>query len=391
MDFASDGTYHSSGHFTVDPSRAREKLSAYLLQSQSDALLRLVQAAVQGGASGLKIRIERRCLVFTAEDCEGVSTTQLSEVKVETLTSCALNLAVQSFLHFGCEVEYGMAKDGKAINISLPSEEVQQTSAIKSRRFWMVTVWQPGNFWSTLLSGGRLRASFHKALERCRLAPLTIQVGGRRINQPFPLSEMNGFFQSLVPPTGLASSFALCERYELLEDSARSGFWSVPPDERLAFAYSHKHGAREFASDDIVKTPSLAGVVLIHQISRDVKSAKDPLLCHTAIRIPLPLLGIGHLTLVYHGVVIESMECNLGCPGAQVAVTTAGLNTDVSGLRVLQNEALEQKIRELRPLVASCAPIIEEHVRCLRILRNDRKISSALQSHLRERLPYRAE
>lgn len=387
MDFASDGTYHSSGHFTVDPSRAREKLSAYLLQSQSDALLRLVQAAVQRRASRIKIRIGRRRLVFTAVNCEGISTERLTEVNVETLTSCALNLAVQSFLHFGCKVEYGLAKDGKAIRVSLPNQEVHQTSARKSLHNWTVTVWQPGNLWSTLLSGGRLRAAFHKALERCRLAPLTIKVGGRRVNQPFPLHQVSGFFQGPVFPTGLASSFSLCERFELAQKDDDSGFWGASIRDRLAFAYSHEHRAPSFRPRDIYSKPSLAGTVLLHEVSRQPESSREPLLCRAALRIPFGLSGSGLVLLVHHGVIVDTLERDLGCPGVQAVITTGGLKTEVSGLRVLQDDCLEEKIRELRPLVKRCVRNLPEQIGRLSVLRKDAKVPPTVENHLSRNLP----
>lgn len=62
--YGGQGEYDSSGSFTVDPDKLREKLSRFLLPEPHAYILKLVQWAVAAGAKKIKIEVGRRSLLF---------------------------------------------------------------------------------------------------------------------------------------------------------------------------------------------------------------------------------------------------------------------------------------------------------------------------------------
>lgn len=62
--YGGQGEYDSSGSFTVDPDKLREKLSRFLLPEPHAYILKLVQWAVAAGASRIKAEVGRRQVIF---------------------------------------------------------------------------------------------------------------------------------------------------------------------------------------------------------------------------------------------------------------------------------------------------------------------------------------
>lgn len=62
--YGGQGEYDSSGFFTVDPDKLREKLSRFLLPEPHAYILKLVQWAVAAGAKKIKVEVGRRTLLF---------------------------------------------------------------------------------------------------------------------------------------------------------------------------------------------------------------------------------------------------------------------------------------------------------------------------------------
>ena len=66
------------------------------------------------------------------------------------------------------------------------------------------------------------------------------------------------------------------------------------------------------------------------------------------VAIPLGLEGPGSVRLIYRGVLVEELEWDLGVPGAWAVVCADGLQTDLSGLKLVHDEALERLLKDLR-------------------------------------------
>ncbi|MCA9779168.1 MAG: hypothetical protein KC800_20710 [Candidatus Eremiobacteraeota bacterium] len=62
--YGGQGEYDSTGSFTVDPEKLREKLSRFLLPEPHAYILKLVQWAVAAGARRIKVEVGRRRLIF---------------------------------------------------------------------------------------------------------------------------------------------------------------------------------------------------------------------------------------------------------------------------------------------------------------------------------------
>ena len=76
------------------------------------------------------------------------------------------------------------------------------------------------------------------------------------------------------------------------------------------------------------------------------------LVCGVAFAIPMHLQGPGRLYLLDRGVSLDPVEVDLGCPGILCVASAAGLQTDLSGLRVVKNEAFNEKVERLRRAAA---------------------------------------
>ncbi|MFN8612060.1 MAG: hypothetical protein U0931_31235 [Vulcanimicrobiota bacterium] len=74
-------------------------------------------------------------------------------------------------------------------------------------------------------------------------------------------------------------------------------------------------------------------------------------LADRVLAIPIGLEGTGQVRLIRYGVVLESIECDLGVPGAWAQVCVDDLQTDASGLKLIRDPAFDQLMAELKAQV----------------------------------------
>lgn len=343
------GPVESTGEFTLSPAKAREKLARYLLESTSDCLLRLVQAAVLDQANSISITISRYGFKLLANGATGPAPGELEELNADRLLSDRVSQAVHSLVLAGAEVIYERTTGGLQ-RITLPSQLLEAKTSNKEEPRWSVEATFKRSFFNSLVDGLKDRAAFHRALHRCRFSPVPITLGRRDIIDPYPDRATRPFFQKPIGGCLVSRNFSLYERYEIQSGATHEGFRCVPGSERQAFARMPEDATAPTLNGAFgaFKNPSLQAAVLFHETV-----GGEGGLCRRAIRIPVYLQGDGQLTVIHGGVTLEPVEFNFGCPGVEIIESLGDLKTDLSGLRLVRDDALDRRRSQLTELIAN--------------------------------------
>ncbi|MGE0493136.1 MAG: hypothetical protein AB7S38_28250 [Vulcanimicrobiota bacterium] len=76
--------------------------------------------------------------------------------------------------------------------------------------------------------------------------------------------------------------------------------------------------------------------------------AADGLRCHLSVELPLKPEGPSILIAVRHGIMLESVEVDLGMPGAVAIVASPNLKTDATTLGLVRDQALDDIVELAR-------------------------------------------
>lgn len=364
------GKVESSGTFTLDLRKARDKLRAYQLAEPCFYLLKLVQAGVAAGAVRLDLHLARReisvymildpgtrlaesgALIELLADPQSAQPGPLRHLAIGLNSSWALEPAWVSWSYWP-GIALDQPKRG-AWSIRIDTEEIhlqpdppkpwegktpRAPEVIKEfRNFDVVefTLVRNSNPMSYLKNTG----SEHRAiLYRCGFCPIPLYIDGRRLigqwSPPLQLTErwMGGAFYAaeryVLQPGG---GFRICAPpWSLLKPSE---------DPRTMLNPTEKIGT---ATD---RYPTY-----LYRFEGHVDSSGDTLRCHCAVAIPCQMQGKSRLVLVKDGVTLEPIELTeqpFRGRGIQVIIAAPQVPTDLSEFRAMDGEEVEKSIAAAR-------------------------------------------
>jgi hypothetical protein len=358
----SGGTYHSSGTFTINSAKAREKLRDNLFQDPSDCLLKLVQAAVGDGAAGIRISIGRKGFDFTAVGVSGLGPGALLAMDEHVIFGSPLCQAVHSLAPLCESLRYETAEPGCKWRLDV-LKETRHSETFQGGRYWSVSTNRPTSFLSSIKN----RFALHGALKRCLFCPVPIRVSGRELNDPYPDRSTRPLIRAPILPGLATRHFGLLERYDLPNDLREHSETILACSVRSRRSYYYEPVRRNLTCINDQSTCNLHGKVFYHWVEGpgSKREVDRPLHCSRVIQIPVHLKGPARWSVIDRGVVVETLEGDLGCPGAQIVDTLRGLQTDLSGFSLIRNDQFYERANQNQEALKACLRKIDQHTHLL--------------------------
>ncbi|MCA9791244.1 MAG: hypothetical protein KC910_05595 [Candidatus Eremiobacteraeota bacterium] len=354
------GVLESTGQITLDPSRALDKLARHQLQHPGLWLVKMVQAAVSGGASSLSVRVNRRRLrvAFSGPavfDCDQILE-ELFSGRIATdwttrhlVTGMRASLArvpeSMSFAQISADKnrQFVIRPDGTELGVveTLPATITGETT-------YLFELHKAGEEWKL---GDSLRATLTQTVDeigaltdRCWMSPIPIRLDGYDLPRYFP--RLVG-----TPPPGafFASEFHL---------ASPSGLGFCPNFR------THDPSHEDEPGVFVDRTPQAEGT-LIRQIQ---PAEADPL---------GPFLGGGSITqywpppkpvpvyFCHHGVVVEQDSLTQTCPGLELYLSVEGLDFDLSTMKVVRDQRFEGRFQQLVQAFVAHQPVMHRYMHSL--------------------------
>ena len=389
-----EGVVESSSVFTLSPEEARRKLEEFQRATPAYYLLRLVQAAVAGGATQVRFRIGRH----------------LTRVTIEGLAQPFLGDELDELAPRPTDPDW-LSHLKAAVNAALclkPSEmrvvygEYQRTFVGEPGRSGRT---KPGlhfevrrvseGLLGSILGDAASRGAEHRGLfQSGQVCPIPLRAGRFHFNQ-FDLTAL----LPVIKPRKLGRVYLLpgsllATAHYLVTESEQSCFLSpglvggagyhVGAQQVLAnknpgtaspivaFHYDHFGTPLEFSSGLQVPPAALSEV-----------NRRTALKCSRFLALRLHLEGPGCLFVVRHGILMGRIYCDLGCPGALALVAVDDVKTDASGLRPVLDDSLEDLIASLRTDIKALARRVQNVIREQQLLDRTPKVREWVQGRLR--------
>jgi hypothetical protein len=334
------GTAESTGTFTLSPERAREKMRSFQMANPGSYVVKIVQAAVMGGASAIKVTATRNTLTleFESEDPLLNSPEQLTQalLTVHALPESPLrHLAVglnaatsPSLIELRWETPQGSV---------ILTESTVKAESCQSERCRFVVKKKRGLLqW---FRGTVYLDEIHTLTSRCGYGPCRIVLDGLPISQP----KWDSFHPSERDDIGLGQG----DKPPNLLERTREGQGSLLLSQPSERAYNTVGGVSQ---PDVWKglADTLGLPLLLHR-TREQRIATSG-----ALAIRPVYEGSGWVGFVKHGVFLESREVgDLGHPGAVVLTCADTLTTDLSEFQLVENEVYREHLQHLRQWVSS--------------------------------------
>ncbi len=320
------GRWESPGAFNVGLRRSAELLQSSQLADSSFFLLRLVQAAVCGGADQVHLRIQRDAV--SAE----FRTPQLTGLADNLWAIAAPERQSRRFLHhLGSGVAAAVGAKQDLVIVDLPPRARLQIEPGKSPTIDMMTGMDE-NYRITLERRSSIVMAFEHAAEhasvstRAANAPLDFLLDARRVHPPRPsrrrelsvLVETGGFKLLL----DAANTFQQVGEGQFRDPGGRFRVFQTESGEPLGWP---------------TREPANASLYLGYHGQTENPKA--------------------HITFIQDGVNLDVVERDLGVGRVHGLVDATDLPVDHSGMRLLESEALEAKLGQ----IASLAKRIQGH------------------------------
>lgn len=320
------GAFDSSGAFTVDLRKARDKLSVFEEATPGYHGLRLVQAGVLLGAGAIFLEHERA--VLTSEE--------------DTLMKIPVRDLLQS-LHQPQDIKHpGHRCLVSALRACLAISDQVVIFQQKGRLIESTAVTLDGIILGEPLNSmdGHLLVQFPRAKMKAEVLAAAHHTYHRRCG--YATAEVS------LERRSLTSAY---NEYGYAARPPRLALWNsyTDPSYLLAWRHEHKRRGSGFRIPRKYEVLSqLPGRQDNHSVFLYERNVPDKPLADREIAIPLALEGPGEVKLIWGGVVLETVEVDLGVPGARATACVDQLDTDLSGLRVVQGPAFEALVQELR-------------------------------------------
>ena len=353
----SEGEFQNTGDFSLNVSKAREKVTRFGLDTAETGLLKVIQLAVRARSSLIKIRQTKEHLTITIVDGdrERFDLNHLSE---------ELQVACWACLHAGfkwvkvshSDISWHFDDQG------LRQEPSFHTNSYKKHVFFEFQRLSPQGFWERLKSylRGRAHDSSHLA-KVLKYSNVRIEMDHRLLNQPtYEHKSSDIFFELFLTSTAHAYS----ETLSSLKSEGYLGSKHTCREEDLVVS-SSGHWSTFYRNYKSAKTSRFG------MVDRPGSEASTPQnLAH--LWVPIRNLGDSaqsRLIFVKHGVIVGEIPFFLSG-----VVSAGGLDMDLSGLRLVKNEKLGTLLAYL------CENVRRVEKRALSLVRPDR-FSWTLQSY----------
>ncbi len=350
------GALDSQGRFTLDHSRAKLKLAQFQFDDATAYLLKFVQAGVLLGARRIRLSCGLSTVTIRFEEpserlgSEDVINLIRDPIESEAgrrfpILANALTGAPTSSIVF----EDPFAGDRLTVAAQLAQETLPKQD--------------PGYYQFTLTRldknrSAQTRAAESKTInERCDLCPVPVIIDGLIVALSRPGTH---FYSTSKAAVENSQPFYLAELHQAATTGPGLGLPEVAPEPAITYI----QGARAQTGF------KLPGMFLLVRDSPQ-KRPKEPDGARLLVVLSPLFEGEGRLHLVQHGVTLEVLKLDLGCPGAVAAVCVDGLATDLSGFKVRPCQELSAAIDEARAKVAELVKLTLEELPHLGLLLTD--------------------
>ena len=359
----SAGRTESEGAFTVELTRALERLGQFQLAQPGLYLAKLMQVAHCLEARAIRFRLTpwKAEVVFRPESDQPLAITDLAEAlagRREWTSPAARHLGVALRAASGPQTG-GLAWQFGDSSLKLRPGPIEwsQGQARGQARF----LHQRGGLLS-LLSGQKFYASEHATVyERGRYSTMAIALDGRQIEKGWPTSRPgSNWFDYMSGPYYLMEGFA-------------------PPSGALP-GWRHPFSLEPFGLDggNLYRRSCFReekkGIVNTSWLSKRIPEWQslllhlpfaaplgDTILCGAAFALPLSLTGPASVCFMLDGVPSSPCSLDLGCPGLLCLASGQGLTTDLTEFQIVQNDAFQARVNALR---TALKPFLEAVMSC---------------------------
>jgi tetratricopeptide (TPR) repeat protein len=359
----------SSGRFTIDLAKAREKLRQFQAAEPIFYLLKLVQAAVAARAQRIDVRLTQHTVLLSMVLPPGnplADSARLTQLLLYDPQSAAVgpvrHLAIGLHASVTLEPERvhwsywpGQSSPG-AWSINLSGGEVELGMAAPMRAQFGRSGTDLAEF--SLTRQAKMKPHSYDERQhlarRCAFCPVPLFLDERRLTG----------LRSQPPPSGelwMGGAYYLSERFLLADDGFRM---SAPPWPKLKqFVGDLFFNSEEISGNIHTRFPTFA-----YQLQGEaVESGTEELLCSCALALPSHLCGTSRLVVVKHGVTLEPVlltDRRFKNFGVQALVAGDRVATDLSEFKAIADKQLELcssvVLEQLRLQIEGLEPILSE-------------------------------
>lgn len=357
---ASEGRVDSTGGFSLDPKKALEKLQERRFENPFFYVLKLVQSAVSGGARRVDIEANSQAVKLRYDGC-GLEADSMMELFGFLLDETGRR-EIRHLKHLAAGVHGSLAVSPRRLEVE--SWDGEQGF----RHKWSAGGWRNETFsskgepaiafhlsrqvgqvlagWRSIANSDiwdllqRNRSTMEReqavVFDRCVYAPVSLSLNGR------PL-EAAGFGQPRFPG------------YEIHEDAnprESRAPWFVQVRNREAYVEGAVHCSHHLIETYLpVEDGSLASLARPAQSHATVcldQVGGSGQRCRAWLALESALRPRSRITYVEDGVLINQLSPELNCPGVVGVISCEHLTKDVSGFKLVENQAFEEHLELLR-------------------------------------------
>ncbi len=348
----------SSGKFSVDYFKARDKMEQFRLPSPAHYLLKVIQAAVLSGAPEVEIRIQGATTSIRFEPAktgelhhfEAITNglgapLEITDPAVRALAQALLGAMLNDWEAVCWRINHHKGSDRLWLGSSgNRTERLVYRAGPKTQ--CVFTQFRPPN-WRFWLSA-RDRALEHKLLhELAGFAPISIKLDGRSIRQALHIPR---------------PQFFLYQKYWL----ERPGFVvKLPPADSFVLEGSRRvFKSLVWHNNGLTIQESVQGVTCqFYDVEGDTAGLREQASCRAVLAVDSELRPDARIHFLHHGVALTPLEVELGCPGLQIWLPLPStLALDLTGFQVIRDEAFQSHL----PLFAEMAEEVKSELRLLR-------------------------
>lgn len=342
------GSADSTGTFTLNPVRAREKMRQFQLAVAGSYVGKIVQAATRTGAGQIEVKVTRDAftLSFTTPRRELLDLDRLLEVL----------LSVQShqespLRHLAVGINAATNAQAREVwwqtpvgSILLTETEIRRTEDVSEDLRFVV---RKNRSLFTWFRGTVYLEETQFLQERCLFGPCPITLDGRPLK---PQDRWNSFAPSDIDHFGLGKLTQKFHLLEVFEEGESAPPLCASPPRAADFKLLQDPASEEERPLFVWRGESSQSSPLALLYS-GVATEAEPLPLNRALSIRPVLHGPGHLAFLKDGVLLDPIEADLGHPGAVLMTGAGDLKTDLSEFGVVQDDQLQEFLRAQRSWV----------------------------------------
>lgn len=368
-----EGRFDSSGRFTVLLRRAQNHAGKdFSSLYPGGYLLRAVQCAVSAGCQDIRIE----CLSSRATvQMVGAGPTQVGTRLLQALESPLsfrkqdpmghLAICILAALAQGASRIEWSCFDGQRGEMLIVSQDTVDLRTLQ-RQQWKGKE-RSGFLLTVHRDASKTPLEMHLLQSRCGFCPVSLTLNGKQMRgtawheqRPLIVSD---WYKGYAQP-----GFRLAERYLYYPKS-------VPRSQTLGFPAFKKARYGSLDSGPVKRNwfPRAQNVFLGSKLQLEGSLAG-------AIALPIEMQGKSRVTWVQYGVCLQNEFHRLGFPGAIAVLEASALKTDLTGLKVVQDEEHEAALEGLRSEIKSLVQSYQLVLSRLRACPQDRPGLRRLQA-----------